>query len=131
VYVIARVTTVAVAGCAFITRTDMGLRARHGDVQAHQREAAEVMIERNVHAPTLWLVALLATCAKFSAVDVLCTMTLVASRADFLLTDDRGMTGMAVDLDVLAGQRKLGIAIVIEFIGLPGARIVALAALGA
>jgi hypothetical protein len=106
----------------------MALRARHGDMQSDQREAAQVVIKCHIGTPTFRLMALLAIRTQLACVHILCAMALVTRRAQFLFANDRRMTGMAVDLDVLACQHKFGIAIVIEFVRLPSARIVALAA---
>ncbi len=72
--------------------------------------------------------ALLAVRTQLARVHILRAMTLVARRAQLLLANDRGMTGMTVDLDVFPKKRELGIAIVIELVGFPSACIVAFAA---
>jgi hypothetical protein len=98
-------------------------------MQANQWEVAQVVIERDIGAPTFGFMALLAIDSEMAAMNVLRAMTVVAGCAQLLFPDFSGMAGVTIDACVYSRQRKLRIARVIEPIWLPCARVVAFAAL--
>ena len=107
----------------------VALLARDRHVQSHEREAREVVVERDVCAPALRCVALVAASAERAEVHIACLVAADTVRAELLGGDRRGVTDVTADLGVLADQRPLRIARVIEGRGLPGLVAVAFVAL--
>jgi hypothetical protein len=97
-------------------------------MQTDEREVAQVVIERDIGAPTFRSMTLLAIFSEMAAMHILRSMTVVARCAQLLFPDFGGMAGVAVDACVFSRERKLGIARVIELVRLPCARIVAFSA---
>ena len=78
VHIIALVAVTAFFARAFVAGVRVALRARDNDVQSDERKSAQVMIKCNVGAPAVRLMALFAVSPKFSGVNVLSAMTVVA-----------------------------------------------------
>ncbi len=92
----------------------MTLLAGHDNMQTYQRKAAEIVIEMNVVAPPGFNVALLAARTQLPHVHIILTMTIAAIHAQLLRGKIGGMTLVALQFGVWAGQCKPGIACVIE-----------------
>ena len=89
-------------------------------VQPDEREAREVVVEGDMRAPALRRVALVAASAERPQVHIARAMAADALRAELLGRGGCGVTDVAAHLGVLADQRPLGIACVIEGRGFPG-----------
>lgn len=128
-YVVALVAVVAAVAGIEIFACAMTLLASHGDVQAHQREARQVVIECDGGLPTFGGMALLALRTQLACVDVAGTMATGAVGRQFLFRNDRGMTGVAGNLLMPSRQVPVPVAGVLEGWRLPFIVAVALIAL--
>jgi hypothetical protein len=113
-YVVALVAVVAAVAHIAIFACAMTLLARHCDVQAHQRETGQIVIERDGGFPTFGGMALLALSPQLACMDVAGTMATGAIGRQFLFRNDRGMTGVAGDLLMPSRQIPMPVAGVIE-----------------
>ena len=127
--VVALVAVVAAVADVAIFARAMTLLAGHGDVQAHQRKAGQVVIECDGGLPALGGVALLALRTQLACVNVAGAMATGAVGRQLLLRDDRRMTGVAGDLLMPARQIPVPVAGVVECRRLPLLVAVALLAL--
>ena len=129
VHVILAVAVDALLADVAIFACQVALLARYGHMQPDEREAREVVVEADVRAPTLRGVALVAAGAEGAEVHIARAVTGDAFGAELLGRDRRGVADVTADLGVLADERPLRVAGVIEGRGLPGLVAVAFVAL--
>ena len=94
--------------------------AGDGGVQADERKASEIVIERDFLAPTHLVVALAATIAELPLVRVVFLMAARACHRQFGLVDIAFVAGITLDRRVLALERKFRRFGMIEMHDLPG-----------
>jgi hypothetical protein len=109
----------------------VALLARNRYVQTHQRETREVMIEGDGPLPTSGGMTLIALQTELAGMHIARAMAAGAVRWQLLRRYRCGMTGVAGDLRVPAGELPVPVVCVIEARGLPLVISVAPAALGA
>ena len=78
VNVVLFVTVVACLAGAFVAGRYMALHAWNRHVQSDQWETAQIVIERNIIAPTVGRMALIAVLAELARMHVLCAVTAAA-----------------------------------------------------
>jgi len=108
----------------------MALIAADLRVTADQWKSRQIVVECDRLAPARLFMALLATGAELALVGLILLVTGHALGGQLVAVEITFMTGVALDLRVLAPQRKLGQLVVIEAHGLPFLRGVAGFALG-
>jgi hypothetical protein len=118
-HVVALVAVVAIVAHIAVLQGRMTLLAGHGDVQANQREAREIVIERDGCLPALRRMTLLALCAELACMHVTRTVAARAFRWQLLSSHYGGVTGMAFHLLVAAGELPMPVACMIECRGFP------------
>ena len=128
-YIIRLVATVTVGLGILELLREMALFAGHGNMQPHQRKVAEIMIEAHLTAPGIGDMTLVALTIQLPGMRILRAMAANTGRTQLLRGDIGGMTGVAIEFGMWSGQRKFGIACVIEAGRLPIATVVALLAL--
>ncbi len=103
----------------------MAILAGDRRVQADQREARHVVVERHLLTPTLLVVALLAPHAKLPFVRIVLLVARHAGHREFLAIDVALVARFALLGGMASPQRETRILRVIETGGLPGLRPVA------
>ena len=114
-----------------VSARDVALFAWHRHMQAHEREAREVVIEVRFGAPSRWRVALRAVDSEFPGMHVRCAVAADATRLELLRGDVRRMTRVTGDLLVPSFERPAAVARMIEYGGQPLLIAMARLALGA
>src|SRR5205807_4415882 len=104
VVVIFLVTVDAFVAHVCVLPREVTLLARHGDMQAHERELRQVVVEAHCGAPALGCMTLSALRAELAQVHVAGAMAAHTVFRQRLVRHDRGVTGMTVDLLMVADQ---------------------------
>jgi len=97
----------------------MALLAGRYRVTANQRKSRDVVIESHTPPPARFLVALFAAAAELSFMGIVFLVTRHAIRSELVPIEVAGMTGVALDLRMLAAQWELGHPVMIEAHRLP------------
>src|SRR5882762_7385799 len=108
------VTLDAFVAHVFVLARDVALLARHRDMQAHEREFRQVVVEAHPGAPALGRMTLSAVRAELAEVHIAGAMAGDAVFRQLLGCHDRGVTGMTVDLLMAPDQLPVPVARVIE-----------------
>jgi hypothetical protein len=97
----------------------MALLAWRDRMTANQWKTRDVVVEGHIPPPARFLVALFTAAAELSLVGIVFLVTRHAIRCELVAIEVAGMTGVALDLRMLAPQWELGQPVVIEAHRLP------------
>ena len=106
VHIVMCVAIVATHGRAAVYERRVALRAANNAVQTEQRIPGQVVIERDIRAPSLLTMTDIAIASQLPAVWIFAAMAAGAVTCKLLRLDRRGMARVTVDFRVCPGERK-------------------------
>ena len=92
----------------------MALLARDNRVLPKQGEAGEIVIERDLQAPGILIMTLLAVGTELAFVSVILFVARDAGHRELIAVEIAGVAAIAADARMLAAQRELGLPRMIE-----------------